>query len=223
MVQTIHATPLRALLAAEPTIEMETKKSRSECAKMLLDKSAGYQSYRDPENGDSYLHFAARLALVELARYLLTTGKMSATLKNKQSQTPLYSAADGITQYIGIELQRRVSKVQTEVPKLGQNEMSWREITNLFVQLGCDINDKDSKGYTPLHLACWRFSFCTFRCGFTLNPEDYMDIFEETVAYDLLRKIGAKEDDKEKNGWTPLELISRQVGLKAAHDIAGVK
>jgi len=128
----------------------------------------------------------------------------------------LGEAVDGMALYTGIQLQRQILHPETELRKVAHNYFEWRDLIRLCTGLGCDINEKDGMGYTPLLIAAWRFSYCTFRLGFTLNPDDYADYIHDTEAYKILVSLGADINATDRNGRTVEEMIIRQVGLKIA-------
>lgn len=111
----------RQEMPGEGTLLNAILKGKKDEAISLIDKSP---SQRDGF-GRSALHYAASCGEVEILKYLLSTDKLKIDDRDKDGETPLFTAL----------------------------QMQKKPIARLLVSRGADVNAKDKKGWTPLHEA----------------------------------------------------------------------
>lgn len=150
--------------------------TNTEVVKILLN--AGTDVDAEDSNGHRPLDYAVENANIEAVKVLLNAGA-DVNAKNKiWGRTPLYGAAQN---------QKTFRAAIKPLSELMQHNSDSLEVIKILINSGADVQVKDSRDDTPLHLAAFNIR----------NPE----IFKALV------EIGADIRAENKDGETPFQRL----------------
>lgn len=159
--------------------------------------------------GAAPLSFASMYGKPTMVRFLLERGA-KVDDRDTESITPLHWAAgQGVLEPSPFEEYDVPHGYKQIIPQNKAKAGSYLEVVKILVENGADINRKDDKRRTPLHLAARNGCLSNYRlmCFSRWSDETAPEILEENagIAKFLIDK-GAKLELKDEYGRTPLVL-----------------
>jgi serine/threonine-protein phosphatase 6 regulatory ankyrin repeat subunit A/serine/threonine-protein phosphatase 6 regulatory ankyrin repeat subunit B len=164
------------------------------------------------ENGATALMWAAKGGSLDMVKALVAKGadpKKKGAIYTNEKKSSYYgnflcaAAGEGhedIVRY-GIEVLRIPVDDKEINPKDGKENgwtaLMWaaekgdKEVCELLISKGADVNAKDKNGLTPLHLACWQ------------------EAKDSSASVKALLEAGANVKATDKDGWTPLHFAAQ--------------
>ena len=158
-----------------------------------LAKDPSVVARRDAD-GRTPLHLAASLYDYEMAAILLDHGA-DPNARDAWGRSPLHIAAQG--EFRPIEASISVGSWSSESPH--------ESLVGLLVEAGADVRAADSKGITPLHLACLQAYKVT--------------LIQNAPQIPILLDHGAEINARDEQGNTPLD-IARRADTRGGNAVA---
>jgi ankyrin repeat protein len=172
-------------------------------AKMLIKHGAGPNSYVGDDQMPTLLHYLTSHVRMETLKAVLESGGAAVNIPNEKGRTAMFNASSpqivDLLFNAGFSVEWEDLEGFRPLHAIVSREESLSTVKAMLVTR-CDVNAKDKKGRTPLHIICLQ-GISDVRSNMSQKLRNRLNTIK------LLADFGANIGTVDNEGKTPLELL----------------